>query len=141
MDVGSVKVKDNAQEIARIINSSGRPVVADAAQTMQTMQTALPLPHVPEAKPVEKISPDAEMTQKEKGKQEQVKPTTEALNNFLEFMGAEIRFKVHEKSQRLFVQLVSEKDQRVLRQYPPEEFLDMVARIREFVGIFLDRKA
>ena len=135
MDVGSVKVKDNAQEIARIINSAGRPVAADAAQT------ALPMPHVPEAKPVEQVSPDAEMTQKEKGKQEQVKPTTEALNNFLEFMGAEIRFKVHEKSQRLFVQLVSEKDQRVLRQYRPEEFLDMVARIREFVGIFLDKKA
>ena len=135
MDVGSVKVKDNAQEIARIINSAGRPVAADAPQT------ALPMPHVPEAKPVEQVSPDAEMTQKEKGKQEQVKPTTEALNNFLEFMGAEIRFKVHEKSQRLFVQLVSEKDQRVLRQYPPEEFLDMVARIREFVGIFLDKKA
>ena len=135
MDVGSVKVKDNAQEIARIINSAGRPVAADA------VQTALPMPHVPEAKPVEQVSPDAEMTQKEKGKQEQVKPTTEALNNFLEFMGAEIRFKVHEKSQRLFVQLVSEKDQRVLRQYPPEEFLDMVARIREFVGIFLDKKA
>ena len=135
MDVGSVKVKDNAQEIARIINSAGRPVAADSAQV------AVPLPHVPEAKPVEQLSPDAEMTQKEKGKQEQVKPTTEALNNFLEFMGAEIRFKVHEKSQRLFVQLVSEKDQRVLRQYPPEEFLDMVARIREFVGIFLDKKA
>ena len=135
MDVGSVKVKDNAQEIARIINSAGRPVATDAAQT------ALPMPHVPEAKPVEQVSPDAEMTQKEKGKQEQVKPTTEALNNFLEFMGAEIRFKVHEKSQRLFVQLVSEKDQRVLRQSPPEEFLDMVARIREFVGIFLDKKA
>ena len=138
MDVGSVKVKDNAQEIARIINSSGRPVSADAAQTMQT---ALPLPHVPETKSLQQISTDAEATQKEKGKQEQVKPTTEALNNFLEFMGAEIRFKVHEKSQRLFVQLVSEKDQRVLRQYPPEEFLDMVARIREFVGIFLDKKA
>ena len=135
MEVGNVKVMDNAQEITRIINSAGRPVAADAAQT------ALPMPHVPEAKPVEQFSPDAEMTQKEKGKQEQVKPTTEALNNFLEFMGAEIRFKVHEKSQRLFVQLVSEKDQRVLRQYPPEEFLDMVARIREFVGIFLDKKA
>ena len=138
MDVGSVKVKDNAQEIARIINSSGRPVSADAAQTMQT---ALPLPHVPETKSLQQISTDAEATQKDKGKEEQVKPTTEALNNFLEFMGAEIRFKVHEKSQRLFVQLVSEKDQRVLRQYPPEEFLDMVARIREFVGIFLDKKA
>ncbi len=135
MDVGSVKVKDNAQEIARIINSAGRPVATDAAQI------PLPLPHVPEAKPVEQVSPDAEMTQKEKGKQEQVKPTTEALNNFLEFMSADIRFKIHEKSQRLFVQLVSEKDQRVLRQYPPEEFLDMVARIREFVGIFLDKKA
>ena len=138
MEVGNVKVTDNAQEITRIINSSGRPVSADAAQTMQT---ALPTPHAPEVKPIQQAQTSGEMTQKEAEKQAQVKPTTQALNNFLEFMGAEIRFKVHEKSQRLFVQLVSEKDQRVLRQYPPEEFLDMVARIREFVGIFLDKKA
>lgn len=135
MEVGNVKVMDNAQEITRIINSAGRPVAADAAQA------TLPMPHVPEVKPVQPVQASGEVTPKEAEKQEQVKPTTQALNNFLEFMGAEIRFKVHEKSQRLFVQLVSEKDQRVLRQYPPEEFLDMVARIREFVGIFLDKKA
>ena len=51
MDVDSVKVKDNAQEIARIINSAGRPVAADAAQT------ALPMPHVPEAKRSSKFRP------------------------------------------------------------------------------------
>ena len=56
-------------------------------------------------------------------------------------MTADIRFTMHQKSNRLMVQLVSEKDQSVLREYPSKEFLDMIANIREFVGILTDKKA
>ena len=137
MEVGNVKVMDNAQEIARIINSAGRPV-SDGAPTAQVAQ---PIPAQQGVKPAQQTADSQDATKKEAENQEQVKPTIEALNNFLEFMSADIRFQIHEKTQRVFVQLISEKDHRVLRQYPPKEFLDMVASIREFVGIFLDKKA
>jgi len=55
-------------------------------------------------------------------------------------MTAELRFKLHVKTGELMVQLVSEKDQKVLREYPPEEFLDMIAKIRDFVGMLLDKR-
>ena len=138
MEVGNVKVMDNAQEIARIINSAGRPVAVESTQASQAAQLTTAQQAV---KPAQQTADSQDATKKEAENQEQVKPTIEALNNFLEFMSADIRFQIHEKTQRVFVQLISEKDHRVLRQYPPKEFLDMVASIREFVGIFLDKKA
>ncbi len=70
-----------------------------------------------------------------------VENTVESLNKFMDLMTADIRFTMHQKSNRLMVQLVSEKDQSVLREYPSSEFLDMIANIREFVGILTDKKA
>lgn len=134
MDVGNVKVMENAQEIARIINSAGRPVAPDAAANApQTVP--------PASVPAKAAYEAAKAEKKEAELDQQVKPTIEALNNFLEFMNAEIKFQYHEKTNRMYVQLVSEKDNRVLREYPPKDFLDMVASIREFVGILLDKKA
>lgn len=70
-----------------------------------------------------------------------VPQTVEAVNQFLDLMNADLRFSLHQKTNRIMVQLVSEKDQKVLREYPSKEFLDMIARIRDFVGIFMDKKA
>ena len=134
MDVGNVKVMDNAQEIARIINSSGRPAAPDSVAN--SPQTAPPV-----SVPVKDAHEAARNEKKEAELDKQIKPTMEALNSFLEFMNAEIKFQYHEKTNRMYVQLVSEKDNRVLREYPPKDFLDMVASIREFVGILLDKKA
>ncbi len=39
------------------------------------------------------------------------------------------------------VRLVDDKTQKVLKEFPPHEFLDMIAKIREHVGILLDTKA
>lgn len=134
MDVGNVKVMDNAQEIARIINSSGRPAAPDSVAN--SPQAAPPV-----SVPVKDAHEAARNEKKEAELDKQIKPTMEALNSFLEFMNAEIKFQYHEKTNRMYVQLVSEKDNRVLREYPPKDFLDMVASIREFVGILLDKKA
>lgn len=73
--------------------------------------------------------------------EEAVPQTVEAVNQFLDLMNADLKFALHQKTNRIMVQLVSEKDQKVLREYPSKEFLDMIARIRDFVGIFMDKKA
>jgi flagellar protein FlaG len=137
MEVGGLKVTDNAQELAKMIIGGGRPVTAEAEKPVvaESLKVA----------PVKEASAITEITETQQKKEveslEQLKPTMQALNHFLEFMSADIRFQIHEKTNQMYVQLVSEKDNKVLRQYPPKEFLDMVARIREFVGIFLDKKA
>ena len=72
--------------------------------------------------------------------QEEVTQMTEALNKFFQAMDANIRFTIHEKSNQLMVQVVDRANDKVLKEFPPSEFLDTIAAIRDYVGILLDKK-
>ena len=63
-----------------------------------------------------------------------------ALNKFLQIINSDIQFALHEKTQRLMVQVVDSKEQKVLREFPAHELLDTMAKIREYVGAILDKK-
>lgn len=68
-------------------------------------------------------------------------PITRELNKFMTYLNADIQFSLHEKTQRLIVRVVDMKENKVLREFPPEELLDTIANIREYVGVLLDKKA
>ena len=134
MDVGTVQ--NPAVNITMPGQKAGTPVPATEIKNpapMQVMQA-----QAGESK--QKIAEAA--TQDKDGKEKEiVENTVESLNKFMDLMTADIRFSMHQKSNRLMVQLVSAKDQTVLREYPSKEFLDMIANIRDFVGILTDKKA
>lgn len=71
---------------------------------------------------------------------EEVRELTEALNKFMTSMNADLQFALHEKTKSLMVQLVDPKSQQVIKEFPQHEFLDMVARISEYVGALVDKK-
>ena len=66
---------------------------------------------------------------------------TEGLNDFMDSMNTDIKFVLHTKMKELVVQVVDTKTHKVLRESPPKEILDTLARIRDFVGALLDKKA
>ncbi|AET70301.1 flagellar protein FlaG [Desulfosporosinus orientis DSM 765] len=83
------------------------------------------------------------LTDEEKKKKpalEDVSQMTEAMNKFVQAINTNIRFKVHEKSNQLMVQVIDLANNTVLKEFPSEEFLDTVAAIRDYVGILLDKK-
>ena len=131
MDVGTVQ--NPAVNITMPGQKAGTPVPAMENRPIAPMQA-----QAVEAK--QKIAETA--AQDKDGKEKElVENTLESLNKFMDLMTADIRFSMHQKSNRLMVQLVSAKDQSVLREYPSKEFLDMIANIRDFVGILTDKKA
>ena len=131
MDVGTVQ--SPAVNVTMPGQKAGTPVPAMENRPIAPMQA-----QAVEAK--QKIAETA--AQDKDGKEKElVENTVESLNKFMDLMTADIRFSMHQKSNRLMVQLVSAKDQSVLREYPSKEFLDMIANIREFVGILTDKKA
>jgi len=71
---------------------------------------------------------------------EDLQEMTEALNKFMQSMNADLKFTVHDKTQQLMVQLIDIAEQKVLKEFPPRDFLDMVAKIREYVGALLDKR-
>ncbi|MBC8015441.1 MAG: flagellar protein FlaG [Sporomusaceae bacterium] len=63
------------------------------------------------------------------------------LNKFMSLINADIQFQVHERTKQLMVQVVDTKANKVLKEFPSHEMLDVLANIREHVGVLLDKKA
>ncbi len=71
---------------------------------------------------------------------QEVTQMTEAMNKFVKAMDTNIQFKLHEGTSQLIVQVVDQDSNKVIKEFPPSEFLDTIAAIRDYVGILLDKK-
>jgi flagellar protein FlaG len=65
---------------------------------------------------------------------------TEKLNSFMQLINTDIKFELHTKTNTLMIQVEDSKTHAVLKEVPAHELLDMVTRIREYIGVFLDKK-
>lgn len=65
---------------------------------------------------------------------------TKLVNDMLANMNLGIKFSVHEKSGKMMVNLINQENQRVVREYPSKEFLDMMAKISQQIGLIIDKK-
>ena len=79
--------------------------------------------------------------QEEEVSKDDIAAIAENLNTFMEELSADIRFKLHDKTGTLMVQVFDPKNDKVLREFPPHELLDTVAKISEYVGSLLDKRA
>lgn len=65
---------------------------------------------------------------------------TERLNDFMQTINTSIQFELHHETTTLMVQVVDSDTCKVIKEVPAHEFLDMVVKIRECIGAFLDEK-
>lgn len=63
------------------------------------------------------------------------------LTKFMQSLSTDLQFSIHEKSGRMLVRVVDSSSHEVLKEFPPEELLDTIGAIREYVGALLDKKA
>ena len=52
----------------------------------------------------------------------------------------EAKFDIHEETKRITIKIVDKKSREVLKEYPPEKTLDMIAKVWEMAGIMVDEK-
>ncbi|MFC5711343.1 flagellar protein FlaG [Thalassorhabdus alkalitolerans] len=62
------------------------------------------------------------------------------LNQMLDVNATALKFNVHDKLERTYVQVVDRNTEEVVREIPPEKFLDIVAAMLEHVGLIVDKK-
>ena len=67
----------------------------------------------------------------------EMKGALEGVNEYMREMGSSLSFVYDEASGRSAVQVLDERGE-VIRQIPPQELLDVYAKIRDIVGILLD---
>jgi len=80
---------------------------------------------------------------KEYNKQEledEVRESVKDVNEIVDQVKEGLSFQIHEDTEELMVQVIDVNTDEVIKELPPEEMLDLKARIHEMVGILIDEK-
>ena len=69
---------------------------------------------------------------------DKVKKAIEKLN--AQLPNSEAKFGIHEATNRVMIKLVDKDTQEVIKEFPPEKTLDMLAKCMELAGVLVDEK-
>lgn len=72
------------------------------------------------------------------GQSAQLKSAVSDLNK--QMKNSEAVFGIHDKTNRVTIKIVDKATKEVIKEYPPEETLDMIAKVWEVAGILVDEK-
>ncbi|WWR16324.1 flagellar protein FlaG [Lachnospiraceae bacterium JLR.KK008] len=75
---------------------------------------------------------------KEQQPQDSMKKMVDQLNK--QMSNSEAVFGIHEGTNRVTIKIVDKKTKEVLKEYPPEKTLDIIAKVWEMAGILVDEK-
>ncbi len=69
---------------------------------------------------------------------DKIKKAVEELNK--KMMNSEAIFGVHDETNRVTIKIVDKESKEVIKEFPPEKTLDMIAKVWEEAGILVDEK-
>lgn len=79
-------------------------------------------------------------SQQPQNKNEQLKKAIAEMNRKINNSNEEAVFGVHEDTNRIMIKIMDKDTKEVIKEFPPEKTLDMIARIWEMAGILVDEK-
>ena len=71
---------------------------------------------------------------------DQLKKMIAEMNKKINNTNEEAVFGVHEETNRIMIKILDKDTKEVIKEFPPEKTLDMIARIWEMAGILVDEK-
>lgn len=81
---------------------------------------------------------ESRLEEKRTGQSAQLKSAVNDLNK--QMKNSEAIFGIHEKTNRVTIKIVDKTTKEVIKEFPPEETLDMIAKVWEVAGILVDEK-
>ena len=82
----------------------------------------------------------ASLPQKQNEKNMQLKKAVDDINKSALADQSEAVFGIHEKTNRVTIKIVDKKTKEVIKEFPPEKTLDMIAKVWEMAGLMVDEK-
>ena len=87
----------------------------------------------------EKDQEDKDLSEEKDAKQgTRLKKAVNDLNK--QMKNSEAIFGIHDKTNRVTIKIIDKTTKEVIKEYPPEETLDMIAKVWEVAGILVDEK-
>lgn len=69
---------------------------------------------------------------------EQIRQSVEKINKSVS--NGEAIFGIHDATNRVMIKIVDKETKEVIKEFPPEKTLDMIAKVWEMAGIMVDEK-
>lgn len=83
---------------------------------------------------------NAQQPQQKQVVSEQLKKAIAEMNKKINNSNEEAVFGVHEETNRVMIKIVDKDTKEVIKEFPPEKTLDMIAKVWEVAGILVDEK-
>ena len=71
---------------------------------------------------------------------EQLEEHVEHLNEIVRTYTEKFNFELHRDTDRYYVEVIDAVENEIIREIPPEQVLDLVARIEEMIGLIADER-
>ena len=107
-------------------------IKVDTAATESAAGDTVTITTNPSGSPVQSSGQDAAK------QNEQIKRAVESINK--SNPQTEAFFGIHEGTNRVTIKIVDKETKEIIKEFPPEETLDMIEKIWEMAGILVDEK-
>mgnify|MGYP002857447362 FL=1 len=138
-DIVSASIVAGAAE--RVSDTSSRMTASDNSQEQQVQR-------IDDAKNAPKYNQAEEQEDPLKAREERepmdeksVSYMTKELNELMSKINCNLEFQYHKEVNMMSVRMLDKKTHEVLKEVPPEDMLDQMAKAREWLGAFLDKNA
>ena len=121
---------------------SSMPSAVDQLVTVQSAARVKAEPVVSISASKTENQQESKLTDRDKQPSEQeLQDVTEHLNAFMRAIDTNVKFVLHAKTNQLIIQVEDTRTHKTLKECPARELLDMVARIKDYVGGLVDKNA
>lgn len=70
-----------------------------------------------------------------------IKKATDKLNKLLEDKSTHVEYEVYGKSKSITIKILNNKTKEIVKEIPPKKIIDMVDKLCELAGVFVDQRA
>ncbi len=142
MGIDSVKgVTSYAEQGGSSVASTETSSVSHSSEVSTSVSSASTITSAVEAATAESNS-EQSATGRENGQasNQQIREAVDKINHAAAQDQREAIFGIHEDTNRVTIKIVDKDTKEVIREYPPEKTLDMIARVWDMAGLFVDEK-
>ena len=139
-DIVSASIVAGAAE--RVSDTSSRMKTADYNDQEQQVKRIDDVQNAPKYNQAEEEEdPLKEREEREPMDEKSVSYMMQELNELMSKINCNLEFQYHKEVNMMSVRMLDKKTHEVIKEVPPEDMLDQMAKAREWLGAFLDKNA
>ena len=139
-DIVSASIVAGAAE--RVSDTSSRMTAADYNDQEPQVKRIDDVQNAPKYNQAEEEEdPLKEREEREPMDEKTVSYMMQELNELMSKINCNLQFQYHKEVNMMSVRMLDKKTHEVIKEVPPEDMLDQMAKAREWLGAFLDKNA